>query len=57
MVPPGDVDALASALKLLLGNSGLRHALGQKHRTVVEERFAAGVCLQRFADLYRAIAK
>lgn len=57
VAPPGDVDALASALKLLLGNSGLRHALGQKHRTVVEERFAAGVCLQRFADLYRAIAK
>jgi len=57
VAPPGDVDALASALKLLLGNSGLRHALGQKHRAVVEERFAAEVCLQRFADLYRATAK
>lgn len=57
VAPPGDVDALASALKLLLGNAGLRRALGQKNRTVVEERFAAAVCLQRFADLYRATAK
>lgn len=57
VAPPGDVDALASALKLLLGNAGLRRALGQKHRAVVEERFAAAVCLQRFADLYRATAR
>ncbi len=57
VAPAGDVDALASALKLLLSNAGLRRALGQKHRAVVEERFAAAVCLQRFADLYRATAR
>ncbi|MFO0276723.1 MAG: glycosyltransferase, partial [Planctomycetota bacterium] len=44
VAPAGDVDALASALKLLLSNAGLRRALGQKHRAVVEERFAAAVC-------------
>lgn len=56
VAPAGDVDALASALKLLLGNAGLRASLGQKCRAVVEQRYAASVCLQRFADLYRATA-
>ena len=56
VAPAGDVDALASALKLLLGNAGLRTLLGQKCRAVVSERYAASVCLQRFADLYRATA-
>ena len=56
VAPAGDVDALASALKLLLGNAGLRTLLGQKCRAVVSQRYAASVCLQRFADLYRATA-
>jgi glycosyltransferase involved in cell wall biosynthesis len=57
IAPPADADALASSLRLLLGNQGLRASLGQKNRQVVAERFAAGACLQRFVDLYRQTAR
>jgi glycosyltransferase involved in cell wall biosynthesis len=57
LAPPADADALASSLRLLLGNQGLRARLGQKNRQVVAERFAAGACLQRFVDLYRQTAR
>jgi glycosyltransferase involved in cell wall biosynthesis len=57
IAPPADADALASSLRLLLGNQGLRARLGQKNRQVVAERFAAGACLQRFVDLYRQTAR
>jgi glycosyltransferase involved in cell wall biosynthesis len=39
-VPPGDPTALSDALAELLGDPGLRQAMGARNREVVEERFA-----------------
>ncbi len=39
LVPPGDADALATALRRLLADAGLRRRLATRAREVIEERF------------------
>jgi glycosyltransferase involved in cell wall biosynthesis len=52
LVPPGDVVALADAMRLLLEEPAERHRLGTAAR-VVGRRFAADQAVERFEDLYR----
>jgi L-malate glycosyltransferase len=52
-VPPGDPAALAGALRELLGDAGLRRAMGSHNRTLVEERYAWPRVGDRLEDLYR----
>jgi L-malate glycosyltransferase len=52
-VPPGDPAALASALRELLGDAGLRRAMGSHNRTLVEERYAWPRVGDRLEEIYR----
>ncbi|MER7046672.1 glycosyltransferase family 4 protein [Streptomyces jumonjinensis] len=53
-VPPGDADALASALGRLLGDAELRARLGAAGRRRVLERFTWAKAAQGTVELYRA---
>jgi glycosyltransferase involved in cell wall biosynthesis len=52
-VSPGDPAALATALRELLGDAGLRRAMGSRNRALVEERYAWPRVGDRLEDLYR----
>lgn len=52
LVPPGDAQALASALQGLLDNAPRRHELGAANRRRVEAHYDARTCLDRFARVY-----
>jgi len=56
LVPPGDADALASALVELLENEPRRRALGAAARQVAEERYAWDKIVERLLEIYRALA-
>jgi len=51
-VPPGDADALASALRTLLGDDALRRRLGTQARERVNADFTHEVCARRTLALY-----
>jgi glycosyltransferase involved in cell wall biosynthesis len=52
-VAPGDAAALAAALRKLLVDPGLRRAMGEHNRRVVEERYAWGRVGDRLETVYR----
>ncbi|RYP87779.1 nucleotide sugar dehydrogenase [Nocardioides guangzhouensis] len=52
LVPPGDADALAGALRRLAGDPGLRHRLGARGRAVVAGTRTWSAAADRYADLY-----
>jgi glycosyltransferase involved in cell wall biosynthesis len=52
-VPPGDPAALAGALRELLGDAGLRRAMGSHNRALVESRYAWPRVGDRLEDFYR----
>jgi len=54
-VPPGDPDALARALRQLLDDPAEARRLGAGARRRVEERFSAGLLLERYARLYEEL--
>jgi glycosyltransferase involved in cell wall biosynthesis len=54
LVPPHDVDGLASALAQLAGDPARRHALGRAGRRLVECRFTDGIVARETLALYRA---
>ena len=54
MVPPADPQALATASGGLLANAGLRRAMGQTSRVLVEERFAEKQMVDAVVDLLAA---
>lgn len=49
-----DPAALAAALRAVLADAGLRQRLGAANRRVVEQRYEAGQCLDRFVAAYEA---
>ena len=55
LVPPGDADALATALERLIDNQARRRALGQAARERARERFSAEVIVPRYEALYRRL--
>jgi phosphatidyl-myo-inositol alpha-mannosyltransferase len=56
LVPPGDADALATALVEVLANEPRRRALGAAARQVAEERYTWDKIVERVLEIYRALA-
>ncbi len=54
LVPPEDVDALASAINNLLGDPQQRHRLGAAARQLVEDEFSARRMTSDYLNLYSA---
>lgn len=52
LVPPGDAEALAGALSLLLEDDDLRAALGKTARQRVEREFTAERMIARTLEVY-----
>ncbi len=55
LVPPGDVEALRSALSRLLGDATLSVRLGAQGRTLVESRFTWAHVAERAVSFYNAV--
>jgi glycosyltransferase involved in cell wall biosynthesis len=56
LVPPGDVDALAGALRHLLGDATARAEMGERARRYVLAEADSRVCLQRLESFYAGAA-
>jgi glycosyltransferase involved in cell wall biosynthesis len=52
LVPPRDVEALASRLRLLLGDPDLRHSVGAAAYARVRDHFSAAQMARGFGQLY-----
>ncbi|HEX9794814.1 MAG TPA: glycosyltransferase family 4 protein [Planctomycetota bacterium] len=52
LVPPGDPDAIAAALRTLLGDGALRRRMGAAGRAFVEERADRNACIAGLEELY-----
>jgi glycosyltransferase involved in cell wall biosynthesis len=58
LVPPGDADALASAIRNLLADSERRRAMGDAARKRARERFSTAAWIARLEEIYtRVLAK
>ncbi|MGJ4994693.1 glycosyltransferase family 4 protein [Bradyrhizobium sp. HKCCYLS3077] len=55
LVPPGDVDALVTALEPLMRDPEAAHALGEKARTRVIEKFSLEAEAEKIAAVYRGL--
>jgi glycosyltransferase involved in cell wall biosynthesis len=56
LVPPREVAALSAALAAVLGDAGLRAALGGRARATIVERFGTAVVAGRLSAIYRELA-
>ncbi|TCV83441.1 glycosyltransferase family 4 protein [Sulfurirhabdus autotrophica] len=52
LIEPGDVDALAVAIEMLLGNADLRTAMGVAAKEKIVERFSAERVLPHLEEIY-----
>lgn len=56
LVNPGDIDALADRLSRLVESPGLRRAMGDKGRSIIEGRFDRKKIEAKIVSLYRDLA-
>ena len=52
LVPPGDPRALAGALRVLLGDPGLRARIGERGRVLALDRFTPAAMARGYEALY-----
>ena len=57
LVPPGDVDALAGALRQLLADPAARSAMGRRGREHVVRHASRPKCLRRLEAFYQSVAQ
>jgi glycosyltransferase involved in cell wall biosynthesis len=55
LVPPGDADALAEKLLLLLRDKNLAEAIGTAGRLIAESKFSEEVFLNKLLDIYETL--
>jgi mannosyltransferase len=55
LVPPGDVDALVAALELLMRDPAVAHAMGERARARVVEKFSLDAEADKIAAVYRTL--
>ena len=55
LVPPGDSDALAEALRTLLANPALRESMGVNARAYAGERADTAICLRKLEAFYKSV--
>lgn len=55
LVPPGDVGALASALRRLILDAGMRRRISDASFSLIAERFSLPVSVSRVAAIYRSL--
>jgi glycosyltransferase involved in cell wall biosynthesis len=55
LVPPGDADALAAALRRLRDDPALARRLGEAGRRRLREQFSWPAIVQRWLDLYTGL--
>ena len=53
LVPPGDPDALAAALRTLVADPALAARMGRRSREIVESRFSLTAVMNQLRDAYR----
>ncbi len=56
IVPPGDADALAAAISILLSDPDLRRAMGRRGRERVESDFDAAINVPRILSVMKSLA-
>jgi glycosyltransferase involved in cell wall biosynthesis len=56
LVPPGDADALAHAIVVLLSDGARRREMGQAGRRFVTDRYEWSACLDQWEMLYEQVA-
>lgn len=57
LTPPGDVDALAAALRQLLSDSALRHRMGEAGRARAEREYSVSRMAERFTEVWMEAAR
>jgi glycosyltransferase involved in cell wall biosynthesis len=57
LVPPGDAEALAAAIRELLADDERRRAMGETARTRARERFSTAAWIARLEEIYRNVGR
>ena len=57
LIPPKDVDALASKLKVLIDNPEMRKSMGKASRAKAEKEFSLDVVIERHLSIYNELIR
>ena len=57
LVPAGDAEGLADAILKLIHDPGLRKAMGDRGREIMEKNFTADIMAEKIEELYESVAR
>ena len=57
LVPAGDAEGLADAILKLIHDPGLRKAMGDRGREIMEKSFTAEIMAEKIEELYESVAR